>query len=74
MPAHDGDPSHMYVSYRDDFPQDLEGISAQASANHAATWAAELPSHIQGDDLVVPDGMVFAMGVRTQGTRTNHSS
>jgi signal peptidase I len=62
MPAYDGDPNHVYQSYRDDFPQDLEGISAQASANHAATWAAELPSHIRDNDLVVPDGMVFAMG------------
>jgi hypothetical protein len=62
MPAYDGDPNHVYQSYRDDFPQDLEGISAQASANHAATWAAELPSHIQDNDLAVPDGMVFGMG------------
>jgi hypothetical protein len=45
-----------------DFPRDLEGISASASANHAATLAAELPSRIQDNDLVVPDGIVFAMG------------
>jgi signal peptidase I len=30
MPAYDGDPNHVYQSYRDDSPQDLEGISAQA--------------------------------------------
>jgi len=26
------------------------------------TWAALLPKFIQGDDLVVPPGVVFAMG------------
>jgi len=27
-----------------------------------ASWALDLPNHIQGDDLVVPQGHVFAMG------------
>jgi len=26
------------------------------------TWALDMPSHIQGDDLVVPSGKYFAMG------------
>ena len=26
------------------------------------TWAAELPTYIQGEDLVVPPGRYFAMG------------
>lgn len=30
--------------------------------NRTITWADELPSYIQGDDLVVPPGAVFAMG------------
>jgi signal peptidase I len=30
--------------------------------NRMIDWADELPQHIQGDDLVVPPGMVFAMG------------
>ena len=61
-PADDGDPQHAYVGYRDDFPSDLQGIEDQASANHAALWAEEIPRYIQGDDLVVPPGKVFAMG------------
>ena len=71
-----------YVSYRDDFPSDIAGLSRQASEdlagrgdcqdeacieqeaidNRTITWADELPSFIQGDDLVVPPGSVFAMG------------
>ena len=62
-----------YVSYRDDFPSDIAGLSRQASEdlagrgdcqdeacieqeaidNRTITWADELPSFIQGDDLVV---------------------
>ena len=30
--------------------------------NRMEDWADELPKYIQGDDLVVPPGMVFAMG------------
>jgi len=30
--------------------------------NRMMDWADELPQHIEGDDLVVPPGMVFAMG------------
>jgi len=51
-----------YQPYRDDFPSDLAGIQERATQNNASLWAEELPSHIQGDDLVVPTGMVFAMG------------
>jgi signal peptidase I len=58
----DGNPNDAFVSYRDDFPADLAGIQEQASAKHASLWAVDLPSHIQGDDLVVPAGMIFAMG------------
>ena len=71
-----------YVSYRDDFPSDIAGLSRQASEdlagrgdcqdkacieqeaidNRTITWTDELPGFIQGDDLVVPPGSVFAMG------------
>jgi signal peptidase I len=71
-----------FVSYRDNFPADIAGLSQEASQDLAArgscedqacinqegidnrtiTWADELPSFVKGDDLVVPPGMVFAMG------------
>jgi signal peptidase I len=57
-PANDGDPQHAYNAYRDDFPSVLNGTDYGATAS----WTVELPSHIQGDDLVVPPGKVFAMG------------
>ena len=62
MPRDDGNYEDAYAPYRDDFPSDLAGIQQQAIGNNAALWAEELPSHIQGDDLVVPPGTVFAMG------------
>jgi signal peptidase I len=62
MPANDGNYDHAYAPYRDDFPSDLAGIQQRAIENNAALWAEELPSHIQGDDLVVPPNSVFAMG------------
>ncbi len=58
----DGNPDDAYLPYRDDFPSDVAGISQAASQNHAALWAVELPAHIQGDDIVVPPGKIFAMG------------
>jgi signal peptidase I len=62
MPHADDKPNDGYQSYRDDFPADLEGIEQEAIANNAALWAEDLPSHIQDGDIVVPPGMVFAMG------------
>ena len=48
-----------YEPYRDDFPavpppSNMPGLPA--------TWALELPQHIEGEDLVVPPGKYFAMG------------
>lgn len=58
MPVSDGNPQHESDPYRDDFPSvppsELEHVTAM--------WANELPSHVQGDDLVVPPNKVFAMG------------
>jgi signal peptidase I len=62
MPTNDGNPNDAYTGYRDDFPADLPGIEQASIENNAAEWAEELPSHIQGEDIVVPPGTVFAMG------------
>ena len=58
MPASDGNPQHEFQAYRDDFPS----ISPTTMEGVTAEWANELPSRIQGDDLVVPPGKVFALG------------
>ncbi len=58
MPVDDGNPQHSYQPYRDDFPS----TPATTLEGATALWANELPSHIQGDDLVVPPGKVFALG------------
>jgi signal peptidase I len=57
-PAYDGDPQHAYNPYRDDFPS----VPASVEEGTTASWAVEMPSHIEGDDLVVPPGKIFAMG------------
>ena len=57
-PADDGDPQHAFNAYRDDFPS----VSPDSQKGVTALWAEELPKNIQGDDLVVPSGKVFAMG------------
>ncbi len=58
MPLSDGDPQHAFDPYRDDFP----AVPPDNNSNVTASWANELPSHIQDGDLVVPPGRVFAMG------------
>ena len=57
-PAYDGDPQHAYNPYRDDFPS----IPASVEDGATASWALEMPTHVEGDDLVVPPGKIFAMG------------
>jgi signal peptidase I len=57
-PMFDDNPQHAYNPYRDDFPS----VQPGPSDGLTASWALDLPNHIQGDDLVVPAGMVFAMG------------
>jgi signal peptidase I len=54
----DGNPYHAFNPYRDDFPSVTPGPEDGVTA----TWAVDLPANIQGDDLVVPPGKVFAMG------------
>jgi signal peptidase I len=58
MPADDGDLQHAYNPYRDDFPSVTPGPEEQVTEQ----WRQELPTVIQGDDIVVPPGKVFAMG------------
>jgi signal peptidase I len=47
-----------YNAYRDDFPS----VAGSNSVDVTAEWAEALPTYIQGQDLVVPPGMYFAMG------------
>ena len=44
--------------YRDDFP----AVSPATDPRVTATWSVDLPSHIQGSDLVVPPDCYFVMG------------
>ncbi len=47
-----------YFPYRDDFP----AIAPSDASDVTASWSIDLPTHIQGEDLVVPEGRYFAMG------------
>lgn len=47
-----------YDPYRDDFP----AIPPSGTFNVTAEWALDLPTHIQGEDLVVPPDSYFVMG------------
>ncbi len=58
----DSDGAAPYEHSRDDFPSDVAGIGEASSNNNAAYWAIELPDHIVNNEIVVPPGMVFAMG------------
>jgi signal peptidase I len=60
MPVNDGNPQHAYNAYRDDFPSVAPGPMEEGEVT--ASWATDLPSHIQDGELVVPPGKVFAMG------------
>ena len=57
-PVEDSNPMHAYIPYRDDFP----AIPPGPNEDVTASWSIELPTHIQGDDLVVPPGKIFALG------------
>jgi signal peptidase I len=47
-----------YDAYRDEFPS----VSPPEDPHINAEWALDLPGHIQGGDLVVPEGSYFVMG------------
>jgi signal peptidase I len=52
-------PEDVYTAYKDDFPS---VPTSEADDPVTAEWAVDLPTHIQGNDMVVPDGMYFMMG------------
>ncbi len=58
VPPDDGDPRHVYNPYRDDFPS----VQPREGEQLTESWRQELPTVIQGGDIVVPAGRVFAMG------------
>ena len=58
QPTENGSGQDALQPYRDDFPSVTPGPDEQVTE----VWREELPQHIQGDDLVVPPGYVFAMG------------
>jgi signal peptidase I len=51
-------PEDSYNPYIDDFPS----VPTSETNGVTSEWAVDLPNHIQGNDLVVPDGMFFMMG------------
>ncbi len=48
-----------YVPYRDDFPA---VPASDGNPNVTAEWQTALPTHIEGDDIVVPPSSYFGMG------------
>jgi signal peptidase I len=52
-------PDDYYRAYTDDFPA---VPTSQADSEVTAEWAVQLPTLIQGGDMVVPQGMYFMMG------------
>ena len=52
-------PEDVYTPYKDDFPS---VPTSEADDPVTAEWAVDLPTHIQGNDMVVPPGMYFMMG------------
>ncbi len=51
-------PSDSYSPYIDDFPS----VPTTEANGVTEEWAVDLPTHIQGNDMVVPPGMFFMMG------------
>ncbi len=54
----DSDPQDAYTPFRDDFP----ALPASPDTGATESWSVDMPNYVQGDDLVVPPGKVFAMG------------
>ena len=51
-------PEDVYYPYIDDFPS----VSPSEANGVTSEWAVDLPNHLQGNDMVVPEGMYFMMG------------
>jgi signal peptidase I len=58
MPTENGNPEDAYDPWRDDFP----AVTPPMGAGLTEVWREDLPSHLEGGDIVVPPGKVFAMG------------
>jgi signal peptidase I len=58
MPTENGNAEDAYQPWRDDFPS----VGPPLDAALTEVWREDLPTHIQGDDLVVPRDKIFAMG------------
>jgi len=62
LPNEDGDLNSTYDPARDDFPRN------GAPRGGPELWSVEISSHIQNGELVVPPGVVFAMGDNRTGS------
>ncbi len=51
-------PEDRFDAYIDNFPSVLPSEDGRATAE----WTVDIQNHIQGNDLVVPEGMYFMMG------------
>jgi signal peptidase I len=51
-------PEDSYFPYIDDFPS----VPPSEANGVTSEWAVDMPNHIQGNDIVVPDGMFLMMG------------
>jgi len=51
-------PEDTAIPYADQFP----AVSTLEANGITEQWAVDLPTHIQGNDMVVPPGMYFMMG------------
>ena len=60
LPRNDGDSEDVYQQTRDDFPR--YGVPPGSTE----IWAQDEPTHLDGGDLIVPPGKVFAMGDNRQ--------
>jgi signal peptidase I len=56
MTGESADGQDMYTPARDDFP------AYGAPGGSTETWTVDMPSHLDGGDIVVPPGKFFAMG------------
>ena len=51
-------PEDTHYPYIDEFPS----VPTSEANGITSEWAVDLPNHIQGNDLVIPEGMYFMMG------------
>lgn len=59
---HKGDPNDPDNEERRAYRANFPAVAPSGRDNLAADWQVELPSHIEGEDIVVPPNSYFAMG------------